>query len=82
MNWSFHDNASSYPLVRISAAFIFGEASGASFNPARDLGPRVAHAVLPIKGKGDNDWSYGLTVPVIGPIIGAIIAVLLYNVIF
>ena len=69
-------------LAVMVPAFIFGEASGASFNPARDLGPRVAHAVLPIKGKGDNDWSYGLTVPVIGPIIGAIIAVLLYNVIF
>ena len=50
-----------------------------AINPARDLGPRLAHAVLPIKGKGDSNFGYGLVVPIIGPIIGAIAAVLLYG---
>jgi glycerol uptake facilitator protein len=68
--------------IIVSIGMSLGGLTGYAINPARDLGPRVAHAVLPIKGKGDNDWAYGLTVPVIGPIIGAIIAVLLYNVIF
>lgn len=68
--------------IIVSIGMSLGGLTGYAINPARDLGPRVAHAVLPIKGKGGNDWSYGLTVPVIGPIIGAIIAVLLYNVIF
>jgi glycerol uptake facilitator protein len=55
-----------------------GGPTGYAINPARDLGPRIAHAVLPIPGKGDNDWSYGLVVPIIGPIIGSILAALLY----
>ena len=49
--------------------------------PARDLGPRIAHAILPIKGKGSSNFKYGLIVPIFGPIIGGIVAVLLYNVI-
>ena len=53
--------------------------TGYAINPARDLGPRLAHAVLPIKGKGDSNFGYGLVVPIIGPIIGAIAAVLLYG---
>ena len=55
-----------------------GGLTGYAINPARDLGPRIAHAVLPIKGKGDSNWGYAL-VPVVGPIIGAIAAVLLYG---
>ncbi len=50
-----------------------GGPTGYAINPARDLGPRIAHAVLPIKGKGDSDWGYSW-VPVIGPIIGGVIA--------
>jgi len=53
-----------------------GGPTGYAINPARDLGPRIAHAVLPIKGKGDSDWGYSW-VPVIGPIIGGVIAGLL-----
>ncbi|TVP69254.1 MAG: aquaporin family protein [Nitriliruptor sp.] len=53
-----------------------GGPTGYAINPARDLGPRIAHAVLPIKGKGDSDWGYAW-VPVIGPIIGGVIAGLL-----
>ena len=52
-----------------------------ALNPARDLGPRIAHAILPIKGKGSSNFKYGLIVPIFGPIIGGIVAVLLYNVI-
>ncbi len=50
-----------------------GGPTGYAINPARDLGPRIAHAVLPIKGKGDSDWGYSW-VPVVGPIIGGVIA--------
>ena len=49
-----------------------GGATGFAINPARDLGPRIAHAILPIKGKGGSNWGYAW-VPVIGPIIGALI---------
>jgi glycerol uptake facilitator protein len=46
-----------------------GGTTGYAINPARDLGPRIAHAVLPIAGKGASDWSYAI-VPVLGPLIG------------
>jgi glycerol uptake facilitator protein len=47
-----------------------GGPTGYAINPNRDLGPRIAHFVLPIAGKGDSDWGYAL-VPVIGPLVGA-----------
>lgn len=50
-----------------------GGTTGYAINPARDLGPRIAHAILPIAGKGGSDWSYA-PVPVLGPIIGAALA--------
>lgn len=50
-----------------------GGTTGYAINPARDLGPRIAHAVLPISGKGGSDWGYSW-IPVVGPIVGAIIA--------
>jgi glycerol uptake facilitator protein len=53
-----------------------GGPTGYAINPARDLGPRIAHAVLPIAGKGDSDWAYSW-IPVVGPIIGGIIAAVL-----
>jgi glycerol uptake facilitator protein len=49
----------------------FGGPTGYALNPARDLGPRIMHALLPIKGKGDSDWSYSW-IPVLGPILGAV----------
>jgi glycerol uptake facilitator protein len=55
-----------------------GGPTGYAINPARDLGPRIAHAILPIPGKGDSDWGYSW-IPVVGPIIGGIIAALLAN---
>jgi glycerol uptake facilitator protein len=58
-----------------------GGPTGYAINPARDLGPRIAHAILPIAGKGDSDWSYSW-VPVVGPIIGGILGALAYQVFF
>jgi glycerol uptake facilitator protein len=53
-----------------------GGTTGYAINPARDLGPRIVHSILPIAGKGGSDWSYAL-VPVAGPLIGAVLAGLL-----
>lgn len=53
-----------------------GGTTGYAINPARDLGPRIVHALLPIKGKTDGGWSYSW-IPVVGPIIGAVLAALL-----
>ena len=50
-----------------------GGPTGYAINPARDLGPRIAHAVLPVAGKGGSDWSYA-AIPVIGPLLGGALA--------
>ncbi|RLP70665.1 aquaporin family protein [Mycetocola reblochoni] len=67
-------------LGAIPVAFIvlaigasLGGPTGYAINPARDLGPRIAHAILPIRGKGTSDWSYSW-VPVVGPLIGGALA--------
>jgi glycerol uptake facilitator protein len=54
-----------------------GGTTGYAINPARDIGPRIAHALLPIKEKGHSNWKYAW-IPIAGPFIGAIIAALLY----
>ena len=64
--------------IIVSVGMSLGGLTGYAINPARDLGPRLAHAVLPIKGKGDSNWSYGV-VTLVGPIVGAIVAVLVYG---
>lgn len=56
----------------------FGGVTGWSMNPARDLMPRLAHQLLPIKGKGSSDWGYGIGVASLGPLTGCVIAGLLY----
>jgi glycerol uptake facilitator protein len=56
-----------------------GGPTGYAINPARDLGPRIAHFLLPIAGKGDSDWGYAW-IPVVGPLVGGIIAALLLNI--
>jgi glycerol uptake facilitator protein len=58
-----------------------GGPTGYAINPARDLGPRIAHFVLPIAGKGDSDWNYSW-IPVVGPIIGGIVGALLWQLVF
>jgi len=55
-----------------------GGPTGYAINPARDLGPRIAHAVLPIPGKGSSDWSYAW-IPIVGPVLGGLIAAFLYK---
>ena len=60
-----------------SIGLSLGGPTGYAINPARDLGPRIAHAVLPIAGKGDSDWAYSW-VPVVGPIIGGILGAFFY----
>jgi glycerol uptake facilitator protein len=55
-----------------------GGPTGYAINPARDLGPRIAHALLPIKGKRDSDWGYAI-VPVVAPIIGGIAGAYIFN---
>jgi glycerol uptake facilitator protein len=67
-------------LVVWAIGLSLGGPTGYAINPARDLGPRIAHAILPIPGKRDSDWSYAW-VPVAGPIIGGILGALAYNVI-
>ncbi len=58
-----------------------GGPTGYAINPARDLGPRIAHAVLPIAGKGESDWSYSW-IPVVGPLIGGVLGGLAYQMLF
>ncbi len=59
-----------------SIGLSLGGTTGYAINPARDLGPRLAHAILPISGKGSSDWGYAW-IPVVGPIVGAIVGGLL-----
>lgn len=65
-------------LLVFGIGLSLGGTTGYAINPARDLGPRLIHALLPIPGKRDSDWSYAW-VPVIGPLVGAVLAALLYR---
>jgi glycerol uptake facilitator protein len=60
-------------LLVVGIGASLGGPTGYAINPARDLGPRIAHAVLPIKGKGSSDWAYSW-VPVVGPLLGGLLA--------
>ena len=66
-------------LLVVGIGASLGGPTGYAINPARDLGPRIAHAVLPIPNKGGSDWSYSW-IPVVGPIIGGVLAGLLSGV--
>jgi glycerol uptake facilitator protein len=68
-------------LVVVSIGLSLGGPTGYAINPARDLGPRVVHALLPLPNKGGSDWSYAW-IPVVGPLIGGALAAGLYNVAF
>jgi glycerol uptake facilitator protein len=65
-------------LLVLAIGLSLGGPTGYAINPARDLGPRIMHAILPIPGKGPSDWGYAW-VPVVGPIIGGIIGALIYH---
>jgi glycerol uptake facilitator protein len=60
-------------LLVVGIGASLGGPTGYAINPARDLGPRIAHAILPIRGKGGSDWGYSW-IPVVGPIIGGVLA--------
>ena len=60
-------------LLVVGIGASLGGPTGYAINPARDLGPRIAHALLPIRGKGSSDWAYSW-VPVFGPLVGGVIA--------
>jgi glycerol uptake facilitator protein len=68
-------------LLVLGIGLSLGGPTGYAINPARDLGPRIAHAILPIAGKGGNDWGYSW-IPVVGPIIGGIIGALAWALLF
>jgi glycerol uptake facilitator protein len=65
-------------LLVFAIGMSLGGTTGYAINPARDLGPRIIHQLLPIPGKGDSDWAYAW-VPVLGPIAGGVLAALVYN---
>lgn len=64
-------------LLVVVIGMSLGGTTGYAINPARDFGPRLAHAVLPIKGKGSSRWNY-VWIPIVGPLIGALFAALVY----
>jgi glycerol uptake facilitator protein len=66
-------------LLVFAIGLSLGGPTGYAINPARDLGPRIAHAVLPIAGKGGSDWGYAW-IPVVAPIIGGVLGAWLYNI--
>jgi len=61
-----------------SIGLSLGGPTGYAINPARDLGPRIAHAILPIHGKGDSNWRYSW-IPVVGPIVGGVVGAFCYQ---
>lgn len=84
-NWSGGDASGLASLGALPVALLvvgiglsLGGTTGYAINPARDLGPRIIHAILPIPGKRDSDWGYSW-IPVIGPIAGGVVAALLAN---
>lgn len=73
-------NAFPVALLILGIGLSLGGPTGYAINPARDLGPRIAHFILPIREKRDSDWGYAW-VPVIGPIIGALLAAFVFELI-
>jgi glycerol uptake facilitator protein len=65
-------------LLVVGIGMSLGGPTGYAINPARDLGPRIMHAILPIAGKGPSDWGYSW-IPVVGPIIGGILGAVAFN---
>lgn len=68
-------------MLIMSIGMSLGATTGYAINPARDLAPRIAHAILPIKGKGSSGWGYSW-VPVAGPVVGGLLAALTYMLVY
>ena len=68
-------------LLVLVIGLALGGTTGYAINPARDLGPRIMHAILPIAGKGGSDWGYSW-IPVVGPLVGGVIAAVVYQYLF
>jgi glycerol uptake facilitator protein len=68
-------------LLVLAIGLSLGGPTGYAINPARDLGPRIMHAILPIPGKGGSDWSYSW-VPVLGPLIGGALGAIFFDAVF
>ncbi|MFD8074608.1 MIP/aquaporin family protein [Streptomyces sp. NPDC059718] len=68
-------------LVVVGIGLSLGGPTGYAINPARDLGPRIVHALLPLPNKGGSDWRYAW-IPVVGPIVGSVLAAGLYKIAF
>lgn len=66
-------------LLVLGIGLSLGGPTGYAINPARDLGPRIMHAILPIKGKGSSDWGYSW-VPVLGPVLGGALAAWVFSI--
>ncbi len=71
-------NALPVGLVVLGIGLCLGGTTGYAINPARDLSPRLMHALLPVSGKGSSDWSYAW-IPVVGPVLGGVLAALLFG---
>ncbi|MEW8956863.1 MIP/aquaporin family protein [Clostridium sp.] len=67
--------------IVLAIGICLGGTTGYAINPARDLAPRIAHAILPVPNKGDSDWGYSW-VPVIGPIVGGILGAILFSLVY
>ena len=65
-------------LLVLGVGLCLGGPTGYAINPVRDLGPRIAHAILPLKGKRDSDWAYAW-VPILGPIVGGLLAAVVFK---
>ena len=65
-------------LLVLAIGLSLGGSTGYAINPARDLGPRIMHFILPIKNKRNSNWSYSW-IPVVAPIVGAVLAVVVFG---
>jgi glycerol uptake facilitator protein len=65
-------------LLVLAIGLSLGGVTGYAINPSRDLGPRIMHSILPIKGKGSSHWEYAW-IPILGPIVGAVLAALFFK---
>jgi len=68
-------------LLVLAIGLSLGGPTGYAINPARDFGPRLAHAILPIAGKGDSDWRYAW-IPILGPILGGVLGAWTYHLLY